>query len=647
MNLAGITAAVRRHPGRVAAGLLAAYWLTAVTASVNLSPAGDEVAHVTGGVAYWRFGEDPLQPENGNFPKRWMTLPLVVGGVHWPATRGPLAEGTAINAVGSDLFFHAGNRAAVLLLGARAMIALLGVGLGALTWWWARRLWGDAAGLLAAGVFALAPSMLAHGGLATSDMAVSVTLLAAVTAYWVLLERVTRGRLVACGGALALLALSKMSCLLALPMMAGLGLLRVLAGPAICWELGWQGVAGARVQRMAAIAGATLLSGVVAWVAIWAAFGFRFPMMSGSFRPEVILDPPWSVLAATGGSLFRAVAWARDHRLLPEAWLYGLASTVDSINARPAFLNGAFSRSGWPWYFPYAVLVKTPLPLLALVFLGGWAALVPRRPGAAAPDSGRWYPACPLIVLFAVYWSFALASHINIGERHVLPTYAPLFVLAGGAAVWARGRRPQLRRWAVAALAAWLALESWRIRPCYLEYFNQLAGGPREGYRHLVDSNLDWGQDLPALRHWLDRNNPRGAAPVYLAYLGPADPAAYGVHGEPLLNIAFAPEPVTVPSRLGGGVYCISATLFQGVYTRAPGPWSPAYEELYQDLRRRRNAGPIPVALGIDFLHLRFRRLCHFLAARQPDAMAGYSILIFRLSDDEVARALAAPLTGS
>jgi Dolichyl-phosphate-mannose-protein mannosyltransferase len=645
MDLPGSATAIRRHPGRVVAGLLALYWLMAVTASVNFSPAGDEVAHITGGLAYWRYGEDPLQPENGNFPKRWATLPLLAMGVHWPDVRGPLPQAGAIYPVGTGLFYRSGNRPAEMLLGARAMIALLGVGLGALIWWWARRLWGEAAGLLAAGLFAFSPAMLAHGALATSDMAVSLTFLAAVTGYWRLLERVTWGRLLACGAALGLLVLSKMSCVLVLPMLAALAVVRLLAGPPTVWMLGRPGAAASRVQRAGAITAGTLLAGAIAGGVIWAAFGFRFSMMGGRFRPEIVFDPPWTALAAAGAPTSRAIYFAWQHHLLPEAWLYGLANTLRSLQARPAFLNGAFSRQGWPWYFPYATLVKTPLPLLALVALGGLAALGRRRRDAADPAANLGYAACPLLVLFAVYWPFAIAGHIDIGERHVMPTYAALIVLGGGAVAWARGGRSRIRRGIVAALAAWLVFESWHIRPYYLEYFNELAGGPRAGYRHLVDSNLDWGQDLPALKRWLDRNDPGDRTPVYLAYLGPADPVAYGVRGLPLLNIAFTPEPVTVAEQLTGGVYCISATLFQGVYTRAPGPWSPAYEQLYQQLRRRRATAPLPPAAGIDFLHLRFRRLCHFLAQREPDAMAGYSILIFRLTDNDVQRALAAPVT--
>jgi hypothetical protein len=646
MDLASSLAAVRRHPGLVAVALLAAYWVMAVTASVNFSAAGDEIAHIAGGITYWRTGENLLQPENGNLPKRWAALPLMVMGVNWPDERGPLSQSTAVNVVGYKLFYRTGNRPAVLLLGARAMIALLGVGLGAMIWWWARRLWNDAAALLAVGLFALSPTMLAHGALATSDMAVSLLLLAAVTAYWRLLERVSSGRLMACGGAVGLLFLTKMSCVLVLPMMAALAVIRVLAGGALSWEIGRRLMAGSRAGRTAAIIGATLLVGLVAWVVVWAGFGFRFSMFEANAQPRILLDTPWSALAASGGLPFRAVAFARSHCLLPEAWLYGFARTLGSLNDRPTFLNGAFGWHGWPWYFPYTVLVKTPLPLLALVVLGGAAALSRTREHRSARSAGAgfWYAACPLAILFLVYWAFAITSHINIGHRHVLPTYASMFVLAGGATAWVRGRGLRARACLVAALAAWLAVESWRIRPYYLEYFNQLAGGPREGYRHLVDSNLDWGQDLPALKQWLDRNAPGGREPVYLAYLGPGDPEAYGIAGRPLLNLAFTLDPVSVPSKLTGGLYCISATLFQGVYTRAPGPWTPGYEKLYQDLGRRRETGRLPAGEAIDFLHLRFRRLCQALATRQPDGMAAYSILIFRLSDEQVAQALTAPL---
>ena len=98
----------------------------------------------------------------------------------------------------------------------------------------------------------------------------------------------------------------------------------------------------------------------------------------------------------------------------------------------------------------------------------------------------------------------AMTSPLNLGERHLLPTYPALFILAGGAAGWLRSQHRWFGAAAVAALLVALGAESIAIRPHYLAYFNVLAGGPESGYRHLVDSSLDWGQDLPGLKRWLE-----------------------------------------------------------------------------------------------------------------------------------------------
>lgn len=646
MTFAASLSTMRRHPGRVAATILVLYWAMAVTASVNFCAAGDEPFHIAGGLAYWHYGQDELQPENGNLPKRWMTLPLLVSDVHWPAIHRPIPQSAAGVDVSYLVFHLAGNRPALMLLEARAMIALLGAALGALVWWWARRLWGDAAALLAVALFALSPTMLAQGALATADMAASLAFLVAVTMYWRMLERVTWGRVVVCALALGALFLTKMSCVLVLPMLVGLAAVRILTGGPLPWAMGRRLTIPTRAGRTAGVGAATLAAGLGAWAVVWAAFGFRYPMFGAHIDPFVVLDQPWSALPATDPLTFRAIAIARHFHLLPEAWLYGLASTLASFSIRPAFLNGHFSVHGWFWYFPYAMLVKTPLPLLALVILGT-AALVRRRPGGAGARveaANLWYAASPLAALLVVYWLFALASPINIGQRHILPTYAPMLVLTGGAVTWIRGSRARIPALLVAALTIWLATASWWIRPYYLEYFNELAGGPRHGYRHLVDSNLDWGQDLPALHQWLRKHDPHDQEPVYLAYFGPGDPADWDIHALRLVNVTFSPFPVRVTTHPAGGLYCISATLFQGIYTKTPGPWTASYEALYQDLRRRRARGPLSTQDAVALLHLRFGRLRHYLATRTPDGMAGYSILIYRLTDADVARALNGPL---
>src|SRR5438876_5097185 len=118
------------------------------------------------------------------------------------------------------------------------------------------------------------------------------------------------------------------------------------------------------------------------------------------------------------------------------------------------------------------------------------------------------------------------------------------------------------------------------IRPDYLAYFNEIAGGPRAGYRHLVDSSLDWGQDLPGLKAWLDENTDGIAGkPIYLAYFGSADPEWYGIHAT---SLPRDPSSKSAAAGLTAGIYCVSATVLQQVYADQMGRWSQSYEDEYR-----------------------------------------------------------------
>ena len=225
-------------------------------------------------------------------------------------------------------------------------------------------------------------------------------------------------------------------------------------------------------------------------------------------------------------SATRLSRFARDYHLLPEAYVQGFAFISYSTNQRNSFLNGKFSRQGFVTYFPYCLAVKTPISLFVLLAIAGWGSWTYRgisedvNPRGQAVRWPRLSAASPLLTLVAVYWAFALASNLNIGHRHLLPTYPPLFILAGAAVLWfaapslqmvpvnknggkATGRHHRARRscWPAPfyrrALVMMSAGSIW-IWPDYLTYFNLFAGGPRYGYRHLVDSSLDWGQTCKA-----------------------------------------------------------------------------------------------------------------------------------------------------
>jgi len=345
----------------------------------------------------------------------------------------------------------------------------------------------------------------------------------------------------------------------------------------------------------------------------------------------------------------RMIEFARGHRLLPEAWIYGFTDVYRRAQVRVAFLNGDFRLDGWPSFFPYTFLVKTPLALLgvilmavAAVALRGLRPVEPRWNGAR----GLLCATLPLWVLFSVYWAAAIASHLNIGHRHLLPVYPPLFVLCGAAGYWidrslrppGQGDAPGLRAivrsgsLALGALLVLVASEAVRFFPNYLAYFNGIVA-PGSAFRHVVDSSLDWGQDLPAVRAYVERR-PAGEGPIYFSYFGAASPDYYGIRAYPLYSVSgidwlrrpdwktlfMAPADVaaTLPAlrqewpdhdllgtqqlgnltaaallkkpellRLGAGTYLISASMLQPVAFPIGGPWGPwngRYEATYQEL---------------------------------------------------------------
>jgi hypothetical protein len=245
---------------------------------------------------------------------------------------------------------------------------------------------------------------------------------------------------------------------------------------------------------------------------------------------------------------------------------------------------GQRSSTGWWYFFPATIALKTPIPLL---LLGAGALVLHARRG------GRSVVFVWLPLLF--FLGLVMTRTINIGHRHVMPIYPFLFIAAGSAAgaLWeTTGRARRWARGAVVALLGWYAANALLVYPDYLGFFNEAVGGPRNGYRLLVDSNLDWGQDLPGLKKYMESH---GIPRLKLAYFGTADPAYYGMNVDRLPGYQPPPPSVLVRSVRPGDVLAISATHLQGLY----------------------------IEPGMD-------TLMEKLLAREPEAQVGHSILIYR-----------------
>lgn len=631
--------------------LLAIYFAMAVGSKSQASTTSDELAHLTAGVSYWQNRDFRLHPENGILPQYWAALPAWLGGAKFPTlTDNPSWRSSNVWLMGYQFFYETGEDHFPRLMAGRAMIALFGVATGCLVFGWSRRLFGDAGALVSLTFYAFCPTFLAHGALVTSDMCMTFFFLAAVGAWW---RHLHDGRARAwwlSALTLGLAFVAKYSAVLLLPMLGAMAVVRAMATEPLTLA---GGTYINRREKFAAIALSAIVHGMVAALIIWAFYRFRFPAFNPLLPPADHFIRPWSFIMDRTALSGRLIAILLDWRVLPEGYLYGLAYVFKTVAARAAFLNGEYSVMGWPTFFPWAFLLKTTPSVLFALLLTAWMGW--RRWTDGAFERRDIYRATPLIVLFTVYWFSSLLSHLNIGHRHLMPTYPVLFIATGALGSW-----PVIRRWMrftfLATLLIGQVAASVHIAPHYLAYFNALGGGPAQGWRHLVDSSLDWGQDLPTLKAWLDAH--AGRERVYLSYFGTGEPDYYAIQATrmPFLDLFYRVNPWYEPR---GGIYCISATILQQVYSPFRAEWRLAWEKEYQEGRGkeslfreywsnpviRQELGRYGYAAAFEstwerYDQLRLARLCHYLRIRGPDANAGHSILIYRLTDEEVANAI-------
>lgn len=617
--------------------LLALHVVLGTAAAVRQSVTVDEIFHVTGGYFFDRFSDYRLHTDNGVLPQRLHALPAVLAGAQPPPLEGSEYWRAAdLQVVSHQFFYESGNDHWPLLLRARLINSIFGVGICLLVFAWARRLAGDLAGLVALALAAFSPTLLAHGPLATTDAAAAFFLLASAGAFWRQLRDGGGIPLALSAVVFALACVSKYSAVLLLPIYGLLALVHFLS-------------ASPGQRRAGRVAASLAVHGAVAWIAIWMCFGFRYDLAAPGLPAAEGFPAKLDWMLDQAGWQGVVIGQLRAHRLFPEGFLFGYTNTYLGSLSRGAFLAGEFSNTGWRSFFPLAFLWKsTPVELAGVVVVAVTAGLHWRR---LQPWLVRL---APLLALGGVYGAVALASHLNIGHRHLLPLYPVLFVLTGVAL--ARANISHRLRLAFAGLAGGAQLFAAAvISPHYLAYFNAFAGGPSNGWRLLVDSSLDWGQDLPDLHTWLDKNNSGpNASPVYLSYFGSGEPGYYHISARrlPFVNGFKFAQPYV---RLEPGVYCISATTLQQVYSAYRGPWTPAFEADYQRLhaleplfdayahdpqRRAELERDAPAdqwrRTWTQYDLLRFARLCHYLRLRPPDANAGYSILIYRLDAREI-----------
>jgi hypothetical protein len=370
---------------------------------------------------------------------------------------------------------------AMLFAGRMAQIAVTLL-TGLMIFLWTRRATNqDGAALIALALWTFQPTALAHGHLTDTDMGITFGFALASYAFARFLEQPSLKAAALSGAATGTALMLKFTALILAPIYAVM-LVIVWKKLKVQMPLLWK------------MSAAFLLAG---WAVVLAVY---FPQWAPA--------PPASQAEMAVLNIPGWFTWLRPV-LVPPGFFKGIALTLGHARSGgEAYLFGQWSPKGWWYYFPMALLLKSPVAFVVLM-VGGMFMFLRQARSAGLLEQSAWLAA-------TVYLASAMGSGVNIGVRHLLPMLPLLSVGIGCAAARLVDRRLTL---AVKALLVWQALSVLLAYPLYIQFFSEAVGGARNGYKYLIDSNFDWGQDAKRLKAFLDEHQ---IDHIYLDYFGTA-----------------------------------------------------------------------------------------------------------------------------
>lgn len=561
----------------------------------------DEVMNVAAGVSYWKTGRFFVYRVNPPMTKLLAVLPVLAAKPRIdleslsdePTLRAEFALGLQFTNLNRERIFD-------LVCLARWLGLVSSLFGGWLMYRWAQTLYGGDSGLLALALWVFEPYVLGHAALVMADIPAAVAGLAASYAFWRFLKAPSWGRAALAGVALGVAELTKFTLLVFMALWPAV----FLVGRRFFR------VEGVRAPTASAAVGQLILIFVISLYVInlgYLGLGTGTPLGEFPFVSHALTgqsdDSP--AKATQPANRFRGFWLGLLPVPLPADYVRGIdVQRVDFEHTRLSYLSGTWRDHGWVYFYVYALAVKLPLSSLALMV---WGVMLVRRPGAIRARAET------LLLLTTAGAIVALVSSqtgYTQHSRYVIPALPYLMIVAGQ--LVGDGGHGRIVRRVAWGLVLMTAVSSLRVYPHSLSYFNEAAGGPDGGHRHLVDSNIDWGQDLLYLRAWLDAHPE--ARPLKLAYYNfMVDPSLAGIE-------FTLPPPGPEAARLSG-------TIDPSIIGPAPGYFAVSVNFL--------RGAIFPLADGRgEFRDARPHEFEYFLEF-QPVAKAGYSIYIYHITSEQ------------
>lgn len=513
------------------------------------SPTVDEPAYLASGLSHWVFGRFDLCRVSPPLVRMAAALPVMSSAPKYDWRRYRIGPGIrAEHAVGRSFVHVNGQRSFMLFTLARWGCIPFSI-LGAIICYrWANELYGNFAALACCVMWCFSPNILAHGYLMTPDVGVTALSLTACYAYWRWNTQASWERCLIAGVMLGLALLAKTN---AVALLIALPLATVTA----------RQLSNANASMGVQIKGtATVL--FIALYVLNLGYGFegllrplgRYEFVSPTFKGTEV--------STRLGNRFKGTVLEHVPVPVPKAFLEGIdLQRRDFENSRGSiktYFCGQWYDHGWWWYYFYVVAAKTPVAFWLLAGLCLCRRLMRRH--RKLVQSGEVFLIIPGIMLFGLACSQTGFGH---SLRYILPAFPFAFVIVASVFSDRPGLVGSLRRFRVeTACLAYFICSSVAVFPHSLAYFNEAVGGPFNGHAHLLDGNMDWGEDFIYLSEWADEHP--DLKPLYVAY--------WGSSAIEKLGVDFQRPPEFNDAIEGGrepGWYAISVSHLRGEYRRS------------------------------------------------------------------------------
>ncbi len=477
--------------------LLLVLFSLSLSSMLTKSATYDETSHLPSGYLYLKTSDFSFHNHNPPLIKILAAVPLLAMDINLDKERYAKIKG--LEDIGLEFMNNNAQDYRKIFFYGRLMILVIGLFGGFIVFAWARKIYGYPAGCAALFFYSLSPNILAHSHFVTSDLGSAVFILAALYFFSRWLKRgMSAGDTILSGVLLGCAELTKFS---ALP----------LYGILIIYFFYYYFKYALPRKSIVSLAAIFLISIIIINA------GYLF---DGTFTPIGTFEFKTQFLNSIQNILPSSVPMP-----LPYEYVSGFDVTkADAYQGYYQFFMGMRSvTSGWWYYYPVAFLLKVPIAfILALSLL----VIVRCRERL----SGFKDDEVLMLIMLSVYAvTFILAIKINIGLRYMLPLFPVLHILASRLVIVKINDKVRLL--VLAAVLIFYGAATLNVHPHYLSFFNSFAGGPENGYNYLIDSNIDWGQDLPLLKKYMDDQE---MDEIKLAYFGTADPGVYGIKFTPL-----------------------------------------------------------------------------------------------------------------